>query len=206
MPTMLIPEPPIPERFPDRKRFTRDEVKFLVDNEILTERYELIDGEIVIRMPQKAPHRITMLIIAMWLEQIFGRVFVQTQQAVQIDKRDALINDYEPDITVYNRSALEFLPDDPAEQDVELVVEVSYSTLSTDKNIKANIYARSGYREYWIANVKMRQMIVHREPNENGYASISVYTADEEIATLARPDAKIRVNDLFPPDVSSNEA
>jgi len=205
MPTLLVPEPPVPDQFPSRKRFTRDEVTFLVDNNLLTERYELIDGEIVIKMPQNHPHRLTLLIIALWLEQVFGRVFVQTQQAIQIDKKDAHTNDYEPDITVYNRSALEFLPNEPTDQDVVLVVEVSDSTLATDRNIKAKIYARSHYREYWIANVKKRQIIVHREPTADGYTAVSVYTAEEEIATLARPNAKIRVNDLFPPDVSSKE-
>jgi len=205
MPTLLVPEPPVPDQFPSRKRFTRDEVKFLVDNNLLTERYELIDGEIVIKMPQNHPHRLTLLIIAMWLEQVFGRTCVESQQSVKIQKSDSLHNIYEPDVMVHNRSALEMKEDEPDDQDVILVVEVSDSTLATDRNIKAKIYARSHYREYWIANVKKRQIIVHREPTADGYTAVSVYTAEEEIATLARPDAKIRVNDLFPPDVSSKQ-
>ncbi len=206
MPVTIQPERENEVYFPNRKRFTRDEVKFLVDNNLLTERYELIDGEIVIKMPQNRPHRITLLLISIWMEQVFGREYVETQQSVKIQKPDALYNIYEPDILVHNRSALEMEDNEPANDEITLVVEVSDSTLSTDRDIKAEIYARSNYGEYWIANVKKRQIIVHREPTENGYKTVSVYSADEEISPLARPNAKIRVNDLFLPDVSSNEA
>lgn len=135
MPITLQPEPPIPDRFPDRKRFTRDELKFLADNEILTESYELIDGEIVIKMPQNRPHRLTLLLISMWLEQIFGRAYVESQQSVKIQKPDDLHNIYEPDVLVHNRSTLEMEANEPADDEIVLVVEVADSTLATDRDI-----------------------------------------------------------------------
>ncbi len=44
---------------PNRKRFTRQECEFLEESGLLTARYELIDGEIVFKMAQNLPHRIT---------------------------------------------------------------------------------------------------------------------------------------------------
>ncbi len=202
MPTTLMPEPPIPDQFPSRKRFTRDEVKFLVDNNLLTERWELIDGEIILVMAQNPPHNSTLLLIAIWLEQVFGRLFVRTQQAVEVAIKERKRNYPEPDISVLTKPLHEFYSRHPNPDEAVLLVEIADTTLTSDQCEKRDLYARAGVGEYWVADVKNRQIFVYRDPTSNGYTAVSMYTAEEEIATLARPDAKIRVNDLFPPDVS----
>jgi Uma2 family endonuclease len=45
-----------------------------------------------------------------------------------------------------------------------LVIEVSDSTLEDDRGIKQKLYARNGVREYWIVNVKAKQLEVYRDP------------------------------------------
>ena len=205
MPTILPPETPTLNPYPDRKRFTRDEVKFLVHNNLLTERYELIDGEILVRMPQNPAHNTFLLLIAIWLEQTFGRLFVRTQQTIEVADADCYTNYPEPDISVLTKPLHEFYSRHPKSDEVQLIVEVADTTYITDKTIKSSLYARAGVGEYWVADVNNRQIFVYLAPTSNGYNAVSVYTAEEEIATLARLDARIRVNDLFPPDVSSKE-
>lgn len=192
------------ELFPHRQRFTRADVEFLIKNHRLTGRYELIDGEVVTKMPQNLPHRLTLLLVAIWLEQVFGRAFVESQQSVRIGKRDAKYNLYEPDILVHEHSALEQTANEPNPADIVLVVEVADSTLASDRSKKADVYARSGYREYWIADVNAKQIFVHRDPTPNGYNSIVVYSGDDQISPFAKPNAKTAVNALFPADNAQN--
>jgi Uma2 family endonuclease len=45
-----------------------------------------------------------------------------------------------------------------------LVIEVSDSTLEDDRGIKQKLYARNGVREYWIVNLKAKQLEVYRDP------------------------------------------
>jgi Uma2 family endonuclease len=113
MPGAVLPEVRLAEDQAPRKKITRQEAQFLADNGFLTTRWELLDGEIVLKMPQNAPHRITLFLIAVWLEQVFGRPFVVTQQGVEVRKADQTTNYPEPDVSVLTRPAPEFTQGDP---------------------------------------------------------------------------------------------
>ena len=82
-------------------------------------------------------------------------------------------------------------------EDIQLVIEVSDSTLATDTTIKAALYARAGLPDYWVVDLKGRRIIVHREPMEGAYRSITIYAEDEPVAPLAAPNASIRAADLL---------
>ncbi len=187
------------EPTPNRRRFTRAECAFLEDNGLLTGRYELIDGEIISKMAQNLPHKIAVMLITAWLMRVFGDAFIQCQMSVGVDLADAEINAPEPDVSVLSRP-LASLPDsEPAPADVLLLVEVSDSTRHFDLTTKARLYARAGIVEYWVADIKARRFVVHRNPTPTGYTEVTEYSAEAEIATLARPDAPIRVSELFSP-------
>ena len=49
-------------------------------------------------------------------------------------------------------------------KDSILVVEVSDSTLSYDRRVKAPLYASMGVPEYWIVDIKGRAVEVYRDP------------------------------------------
>ena len=72
--TLIAPENEI---FPDRKRITRAMCKFLVNNGLLVERHELIDGVIILKKPVNPPHRITLISLQNWLVGLFGFFFAQ---------------------------------------------------------------------------------------------------------------------------------
>lgn len=46
----------------------------------------------------------------------------------------------------------------------DLVIEVADSSLETDRYTKAGLYAAAHLPEYWILNLRHRQMEVHRIP------------------------------------------
>jgi Uma2 family endonuclease len=79
-----------------------------------------------------------------------------------------------------------------------LVVEIADLSLQYDREVKAELYARAGIPEYWIANLVDRQLEVHREPAGSSYASRTVLSLVEEIAPLFAPEASIPISHLFP--------
>ena len=79
-----------------------------------------------------------------------------------------------------------------------MVVEVSVSTLTGDKKTKNRIYARNGIPEYWVVNVEGRELIVHRQPGADGYASVVTLQETDTVSPLAAPTSVIAVRDLLP--------
>jgi len=179
-------------------RWTREDAEKLADLGLIPERYELVEGVIYSKMGQKPPHRIVLNEIYRWLASVFGLKFLLGQQPITLDLPHENDGDLEPDITVLNRPEPEFKASDPTSTDIVLCVEIAYTSLSEDTTRKAGIYAQNGIAEYWIADVKKRQMIVHREPASDGYHLIKIYTADETLSLISRPDASISVSELIP--------
>jgi Uma2 family endonuclease len=64
-----------------------------------------------------------------------------------------------------------------------LVVEVSDSTVRNDRLIKAQLYAKAGIPELWIVDLNASETVVHRGPNEAGWAeAVSVPFGEELVA------------------------
>ena len=186
------------ERSPLRKLWTRKECELLEENGLLTERYELIFGDIIYKMPQNLPHKIAVMLITFWLARVFGEAYIQAQMATGVNLADAEINAPEPDIAALNVPLASLPGNEPAPADIALLVEVSASTLNFDLGVKARLYARAGIVEYWIADIAGRRFIVHCSPGADGYADVTEHDANAEIAPLARPDALVRVSELLP--------
>ncbi len=178
----------------DRKlRLTRKHVYVLLDAGLLGDaRYDLIDGELIQKMSQKPPHVRSLRATTHLLEDIFGREQVGSQGPVVIDET----NEPEPDVYVLKESLLSY-EGTPTVEDVVLVVEISDSTISTDKNIKMKLYGSAGVQEYWVVDVNKRRVIVHRDPEEDGYGSIETLS-EGEISPLASPGSIVAVTALLP--------
>ena len=196
MPTVLQAVPYQSEE-PRRIKFTRENCKFLQESGILTGRYELIEGDIISKMGQNRPHARGLLLITFWLRSIFGYNFVESQTSVDVPEPDFTTSEPEPDILVC-ADDLTLIEEAPTSDNVVLLVEISDTTLYSDKSRKAALYSRAGFREYWIADVNARQIIVHREPTPTGYTDIKAYSVGETVSLLARPDLSKSVEELIP--------
>lgn len=191
--TLIAPEL---DPFPDRRRWTREECARLEEVGFLTGRYELIDGEILPKMPQDPPHATAIVLVLQWILTLFSPAQVRGQLPVAIPGA-ASINDPLPDVAVTTEVATAYAARHPGPADLLLLVEVASTTLRFDLTTKALLYARAGVGEYWVVDVAGRQLHVHRAPSASGYGDVVVFAAHEEAATLARPDAPVRVADLL---------
>jgi Uma2 family endonuclease len=199
MPVILTEQPVPYDSIPNRIRWTRQQCDALRDAGFLTGRYELIDGEIISKMGQKPPHAYRVNLLMAWLVGLFGAEFVRIQSTIDLSAVDSPYDEPEPDAVVTLQPASVYAERHPVPADLLLVVEISDTTLRFDRSTKAGLYARAGIREYWVADVVGQQVYVHRGPTSEGYTDITVYIADEEVATLARPDAPVRIAALLPP-------
>ena len=166
-------------------------------------KYELIEGEIIRKMPQNTPHGTVVMRLISWLISEFGEDFVLSQCAIDVSPEDNPTSHPEPDAFVLSRSVANFQIAAVTPSDLSLVMEVSDSTLAFDLSTKAGLYARARIIEYWVVDVNGRALTVHREPLAGRYQSVVRYAADESVATLARPAERVTVSRLLPPLAAS---
>ena len=200
MSIVISPSPPVSaqESTPKRIRFTRRMCTALVENGLLTGRYELIDGEVIDKMGQNPPHAFVIRRLNGWLVKWFGADYVNIQLPIDVSEAENETNEPEPDAAVLAQSGEAYLNGNPGPSELLLVIEVSDSSLYFDLHKKAALYARATIQEYWVVDIAGRRMVVHRQPTSQGYAEILAYGEDELLSPLARPEATIRVADLLP--------
>ena len=162
------------------------------------EQLELVEGELINKMPKKRPHSIALTELMHWLLQVFAYQVVQQEVPIDVRAEDNPTNEPEPDAIVLKRNMREFRSSNPGPKDLHLVIEVSDTTLVYDLSTKAALYARAEIPEYWVLDCTGHRLIVHREPRSGAYGSIVVYKEHESVAPLAAPHAEFRVAHAFP--------
>lgn len=200
MPTVLTEAtlPPISLQ-PPRKRWTRAECEELERIGLFYGQHlELIEGELFNKMGKRRPHVNALLLVVGWLTQVFGTQFVNQEAPIDVAPEDNPTSEPEPDVIVLRRSSLEFNVSNPRPEDLQLVIEVSDSSIYLDLKTKAALYARAGVVEYWVLDVNSRCIIVHRTPQAGQYVSIVAYGEQEKIAPLGASQSELRVSEVFP--------
>jgi Uma2 family endonuclease len=87
----------------------------------------------------------------------------------------------EPDLAIKRGTVLDYGDRHPGPGDIELVVEVADSTFKQDCEIKDKLYAQAGIAEYWVLDLKNRQLQVFRNPTPTGYTSHLTLTEPHKI-------------------------
>jgi Uma2 family endonuclease len=169
----------------------RVEYDVLVEQGFLEdEGVELIDGELVYASDEGPDHaRVLRTLTRLLIEALPA-----TEADVGIGNPIAL-NDYsepEPDLMVIPPGTYRGHHPDSA----TLVVEVSYSSRRYDLTVKARLYASAGYPEYWVFDLRNRVVVVHRNPQPDGYASV-VRHSDGIVEALHHPAVRVDVTDLL---------
>jgi Uma2 family endonuclease len=180
---------------PRRKLWTREEARFIQNSGLLADgQYELIEGELLLKVPKNPPHVTATRQTAHWASEHFGQMCVRTQDPLILD----LFNEPEPDVAVTKDSEDAYTEIHPTASEVHLVIEVSDSTLEYDLTRKAALYARAGVAEYWVLDLPNRRLHVHLDPSEAGYGRVTTLAESQTIAPLANPNAPILVSALLP--------
>ncbi|MHB2018965.1 MAG: Uma2 family endonuclease [Candidatus Xenobia bacterium] len=163
-----------------------------------TDRVELLEGVIVQMAAQGTPH---FMAINHSTEKLVLLFHETHHVACQCDIDLPPLSSPEPDFFLWSKK-LTMRPRGAA--GVDLMMEVADSSLAYDRHEKASAYAKVGIAEYWILNVKKRQLEIHRDPQPDpkgvfgfAYGSVTVHAEDATVAPLCRPEVTVRVVDLL---------
>jgi Uma2 family endonuclease len=164
------------------------------------DRIELIDGLLIVREPQSAPHLVALQLAQRALQRAFGDGWnVRPAGPVALDED----SEPEPDLAVVPGDPRDYVGGHPARP--SLVVEVSLTRLAFDREYKASLYARAAIVDYWIVNLVDRVLEVYREPVVDPsaiygwhYRSVTSLTPQDFVAPLAFTSVRIVVSDLLP--------
>jgi Uma2 family endonuclease len=157
-------------------------------------RLELIRGEIREMTPIGPMHEEVVDLLNDWSHESIRRdqARVRIQQSVGLPALDGAP---EPDVAWV--SPRKYALGRPQSDDVFLIIEVSDSSLSYDRGEKATMYAEAGIADYWIVNLQDHVVEVCRDPQTDGYRSVTVYRGDDEVRPLAFPEAVLRPSTLW---------
>jgi Uma2 family endonuclease len=127
---------------PTLKRFTLTEYHRLAELGFLGEddRVELIHGQIVEMAAKGTAHEVCITRLLRELPKLVGDRATLRSQSPLILSQD---NEPEPDFTIVQNRADDYLSSHPEPADVLLVIEISDSCLSYDQEFKLPLYAGS---------------------------------------------------------------
>jgi Uma2 family endonuclease len=185
---------------PRTVRWSKDEYHRLAEMGWFDDRrVELLDGEIFEMPVPKMPHVVALDVTTDALRAAFGNGYWVSPQA-PLDL--TLTSEPIPDLYVVPGKARDYTTHPTT---ALLVVEVSDTTLSHDRNRKGSLYAAARIQDYWIVNLVDRQLEVYRVPVADpaqpfglSYSQRTVLVPGDTVAPLAMPQAQVAVADLFP--------
>ena len=173
-------------------RFTVEEFLTVAATDAFAERkIELIDGEII-DMPSDGPlHRRWSAALTTWLARSLDldAYVMIANTTLELPP----VNAPSPDLQIYPAALRE---EDVRGTDLALAIEQADTSLAKDLHVKAELYARHGVRDYWVIDLNANRVHVHRDPQDDGYASITVHDADARIEALLIPGLALRIADL----------
>lgn len=158
-------------------------------------RIELIDGEVVEITPIGFPHQsVVDRLNRLFTARLGERAIVRVQGPAAISNWSLP----QPDVLLlapradFYRSAH---PQPP--HDIQLLVEVSGSTVRYDRIVKVPLYARGGVSEVWVVDLPTRVVHVSRQPGPDGYEWSADYSPGQSIKPVAYPDLSFGVDEIL---------
>ena len=156
------------------------------------ERVELLHGRLVRMSPQGEPHVFSVTRLTKLLVRALGD---RAEVRVQAPFGASDVSEPEPDLAIVAPG--DYLTEHPTR--AMLLIEVADSSLQDDRRIKGPLYAAAGVAEYWIVDLVGGAIEVHREPQADGYASITRRGRESRLLVPGFEDVVVAVGDVLPP-------
>jgi Uma2 family endonuclease len=141
------------------------------------QRVELIDGYVVDLGPMTERHMFAHAWLNEWLVLNLdrSRFWLYPGGAVRVDPSEP-----QPDLMVVDRED----PGGGVPRRSHLVVEVAVSSQHRDLKVKPRVYAPA-IAEYWVFDVDRGCFVVHRDPTDDGYRSVTIHGREATIQPSA---------------------
>jgi Uma2 family endonuclease len=183
-------------RAPTKHRFNVKEYYRMAETGVLRPdaRVELLNGEIIDMSPIGPFHGgVTNYLVEIFTAASKRRWMTSVQNPVRLDDH----SEPQPDLVLLKPSSDFYRKRHPLPEEVYLLVEVSESSLETDREEKVPAYGRAGIAEVWIVNLVEQAVEIFREPHFTGYGAKTILRAGNQAAPQAFPDVTLDVAELL---------
>jgi hypothetical protein len=167
-------------------RLRVDQYHSMIRTGILTEDdpVELLEGWLVVKMPQNPPYRVAIRHTYKALEAIVPtNWYIDTQAPITTADSEP-----EPDLVVVRGDPRHYLDRHPTPEDLALVVEVADTSIQRDQAYKRRLYAAARIPVYWILNLPESRCEAYTDPSGPGdepdYHQRQNYGPTEEIPLM----------------------
>ncbi len=153
------------------------------------QRVELIDGLVLDMSPKSEAHEQALAWLTEWLVVHIDRRRHQVRvcSSIRIGRSQP-----EPDVMVVDRHK----PKGHRTTSAPLVIEVALSSRERDLTIKPRLYA-AAVSEYWVLDLERGEIMVHRDPGEDGYRQVTVHGSDALLRPVALALEPLPLSDLL---------
>lgn len=160
----------------------------------LDRKVELIHGELIEMNPAGPLHDDLITYLNSWSARHHDpdRTVLTSQTGLNLPDQ---VSRPEPDLMWLRKDR--YKQSHPAASDVQLAVEVAYSSLTYDLEEKRLLYAAAGIVEYWIVDAQASCIHVHRDPSNGDYQTRRVHQAPQTLSPTICPTAILDLQDLF---------
>lgn len=177
-------------------RFTVDDYHKMIGWGMIkdVERAEIIEGELIKRMPVGNRHAACVKKLDELLRDKLGKsVTYSVQDPVRLDE----FNEPQPDIALLKRRDDFYRGKQPMAEDVLLLIEVSDSTLDYDRNRKIPLYAKHEIPEVWLINLLNGTIELHSQPRDYSFNIVKILRRGEILKSEVLPDLSVSVNEIL---------
>ncbi|MEM6691385.1 MAG: Uma2 family endonuclease [Planctomycetota bacterium] len=154
---------------------------------------ELIRGRLVHLNPQGPVHSDPIDELAAWSYEVAAEDFrIRIEKPLEFPR---LSSSPEPDVAWVTKGR--YASAHPTSEDVHLLIEVSTTSKSFDLSERLRLYAEAGIPEYWVVDTNGRTVTGMREPGPDSHRVTNDHAANDTIAPLCLPSAKLCISRLF---------
>ena len=190
--TQARPVDPLPAapHWRDRTGLTLADIEDLVQARAFTEfdRLELINGRLVEMSPKGLRHENVRHQLTYFLTTRSASTPVFVSAEAQFNLADDLF--LNPDILLHPKSIITSSVRGPTSM---LVIEIADTSLKSDLDAKARIYAAHGVPEYWVINAWPLVTTVHRDPTPEGYRTVANIAENRPLVLLLAPNLTVQL-------------
>jgi Uma2 family endonuclease len=181
---------------PARKLFTVAEYHRMIEKGVLKEddRVELLNGEILEMCPIGPRHAAHVdRLVHILPQKLKGKATLRVQSPI-------ILNDYsEPqlDLALLKPRADFYANGHPMPSDVLVVIEVSDSTVDSDRRSKIPTYALAGIPESWLIDLVEDRIEVHSKPYNGVYQEVRIVQRGQKVISNSFPQLKLRADEIL---------
>jgi len=176
-------------------KWTLDQYHQMIEAGILIgQSVELLNGEIIEVSPEGPEHAQLSTDGADYLRELLGQdALIRDAKPITLPNSNS---EPEPDIAIVQPLRNLYRTHHPYPEHIFWLIEYASSSLAKDLDAKRKAYARAEIIEYWVVNLKQRQLTVLREPSQGDYQS-EITVNGEMLYPVAFPSVAVAVNRLL---------